>query len=99
MREIIMMLERELSNDGLIYIYRERDGKWYAYEQSAFYLSRMMLELSLDRYVMENALWLARAEIDVNRIPWDKVISHSQSEYVLHYTPYDGFHEWLVEIK
>ncbi len=33
-------------------------GKWYAYEQSAFYLSRMMLELSLDRYVMENALWL-----------------------------------------
>ena len=97
--EIIMMLERELSNDGLIYIYRESDGKWYAYEQSAFYLSRMMLELSLDRYVMENALWLARAEIDVNRIPWDKVISHSQSEYVLHYTPYDGFHEWLVEIK
>ena len=65
MREIIMMLERELSNDGLIYIYRESDGKWYAYEQSAFYLSRMMLELSLDRYVMENALWLARAEIDV----------------------------------
>ena len=61
MREIIMMLERELSNDGLIYIYRESDGKWYAYEQSAFYLSRMMLELSLDRYVMENALWLARA--------------------------------------
>lgn len=52
-------------------------GKWYAYEQSAFYLSRMMLELSLDRYVMENALWLARAEIDVNRISWDKVISHS----------------------
>jgi len=61
-------------------------GKWYAYEQ---------LELSLDRYVMENALWLARAEIDVNRISWDKVISHSQSEYVLHYR----FHEWLVEIK
>ena len=99
MREIIMMLERELSNDGLIYIYRESDGKWYAYEQSAFYLSRMMLELSLDRYVMENALWLARAEIDVNRIPWAQVISHRQSEYVLHYTPYDGFHEWLVEIK
>ena len=89
------ILERELSNSDLIYIYWEQDGKWYAYEQSAFYLSRMMLELSLDRYVMENALWLARAEIDVNRISWDKVISHSQSEYVLHYR----FHEWLVEIK
>lgn len=37
-------------------------GKWYAYEQSAFYLSRMMLELSLDRYVMENMLcgWQGR---------------------------------------
>ena len=63
MREIIMMLERELSNDGLIYIYRESDGKWYAYEQSAFYLSRMMLELSLDRYVMENALWMKRNRV------------------------------------
>ena len=38
--------------------------KRQAYEQSAFYLSRMMLELSLDRYVMENALGLARAEIE-----------------------------------
>ena len=25
-----------------------------------FILSRMMLELSLDRYVMENALWLVK---------------------------------------
>ena len=66
MREIIMMLERELSNDGLIYIYRESDGKWYAYEQSAFYLSRMMLELSLDRYVMENALWLIKLSVIAN---------------------------------
>ena len=57
MREIIMMLERELSNDGLIYIYRESDGKWYAYEQSAFYLSQMMLGVSLGRYVMEDTLW------------------------------------------
>ena len=36
MREIIMMLERELSNDGLIYIYRESDGKWYAYEPVSY---------------------------------------------------------------
>ena len=57
MREIIMMLERELSNDGLIYIYRESDGKWYAYEQSAFYLSQMMLRVSLGCYVMEDTLW------------------------------------------
>ena len=99
MCEVVTMLERELSNDGLIYIYREEDGKWYAYERSAFYLSRMIPELSLGRYVMEDALWLARAEVDVNRIPQEKVISHSQSEYVLHYTPYDGFHEWLAEIK
>ncbi len=30
------ILERELSNSDLIYIYWEQDGKWYAYEQSAF---------------------------------------------------------------
>ena len=55
----------------------------------------MILTLSLIHILMENALWLARAEIDVNRISWDKVISHSESEYVLHYR----FHEWLLEIK
>ena len=89
------ILERELSNSDLIYIYWEQDGKWYAYEQSAFYLSQMMLRVSLGCYVMEDTLWLAKAEVDVSRISWDKVISHSQSEYVLHYR----FHEWLVEIK
>ena len=99
MREIIMMLERELSNDGLIYIYRESDGKWYAYEQSAFYLSQMMLGVSLGRYVMEDTLWLAKAEVDVSRISHENIISYSKTEYVLHYTPHNGFHEWLAEIK
>ena len=59
------ILERELSNSDLIYIYWEQDGKWYAYEQSAFYLSQMMLGVSLGRYVMEDTLWLAKAEVDV----------------------------------
>lgn len=77
MCEIIMMLERELSNDGLIYIYWESDGKWYVYEQFVFYLSWMMFEFFLDCYVMENVLWLVRVEIDVNWIFWDKVISYS----------------------
>ena len=62
------ILERELSNSDLIYIYWEQDGKWYAYEQSAFYLSQMMLGVSLGRYVMEDTLWLAKAEVDVSRI-------------------------------
>nr|WP_257221338.1 MULTISPECIES: hypothetical protein [Bacteroidaceae] len=51
------ILERELSNSDLIYIYWEQDGKWYAYEQSAFYLSQMMLRVSLGCYVMEDTLW------------------------------------------
>ena len=57
------ILERELSNSDLIYIYWEQDGKWYAYEQSAFYLSQMMLGVSLGRYVMEDTLWLTKAEV------------------------------------
>ena len=60
------ILERELSNSDLIYISWEQDGKWYAYEQSAFYLSQMMLGVSLGRYVMEDTLWLAKAEVDVS---------------------------------
>lgn len=99
MCEVVTILERELSNTGLIYIYREGDGKWYAYEQSAFYLSQMLSGLSLGRYVMDNTLWLARVEVDVNRIPRENVISYSSKEYVLRYTPHNGFHEWLSEIS
>jgi hypothetical protein len=99
MCEVVTILERELSNSGLIYIYREQDGKWYAYEQSAFYLSQMVPGLSIGRYVMENTLWLAKAEVDVSRISHEYIISYSKTEYVLHYTPHNGFHEWLAEIK
>ena len=93
------ILERELSNSDLIYIYWEQDGKWYAYEQSAFYLSQMMLGVSLGRYVMEDTLWLEKAEVDLSRISNENIISYSKTEYVLHYTPHNGFHEWLAEIK
>lgn len=72
------ILERELSNSDLIYIYWEQDGKWYAYEQSAFYLSQMMLGVSLGRYVMEDTLWLAKAEVDVSRISHENIISYSK---------------------
>ena len=73
------ILERELSNSDLIYIYWEQDGKWYAYEQSAFYLSQMMLGVSLGRYVMEDTLWLAKAEVDVSRISHENIISYRQN--------------------
>lgn len=99
MCEVVTILERELNNTGLIYIYREGDGRWYAYEQSAFYLNQMMPVLSIDRYVMENTLWLARAEVDVDRIPREYVISYSKTECVLHYAPHNGFHEWLSELE
>lgn len=99
MCEVVTILERELNNTGLIYIYREGDGKWYAYEQSAFYLDQMMPVLSIDRYVMENTLWLARAEVDVDQIPREYVISYSKTECILHYAPHNGFHEWLSELE
>ena len=73
------ILERELSNSDLIYIYWEQDGKWYAYEQSAFYLSQMMLGVSLGRYVMEDTLWLAKAEVDVSRISHEKYYQLQQN--------------------
>ena len=48
MCEVVKVLERELDNSGLIYIYQEGDeGKWYVYERSAYFLSRIMTGISL----------------------------------------------------
>ena len=99
MCEVVKVLERELDNSGLIYIYQEGDeGKWYVYERSAYFLSRIMTGISLERYVMDNTLWLARAIVDIDRIPQDSVISYSHKEYVLRYTLQNGFQEWLSEL-
>ncbi len=55
MCEVVKVLERELENSGLIYVYQEGgEGKWYVYERSAYFLSRMMKELYWKRYVMDN---------------------------------------------
>ena len=88
------ILERELSNSDLIYIYWEQDGKWYAYEQSAFYLSQMMLGVSLGRYVMEDTLWLAKAEVDVSRISHENIISKRNMYYIIPLTM-DFMSGWL----
>ena len=72
MCEVVKVLERELENSGLIYVYQEGgEGKWYVYERSAYFLSRMMEGVVLERYVMDNTLWLVRAEVDVDCIPHD----------------------------
>ena len=64
MCEVVKVLERELENSGLIYVYQEGgEGKWYVYERSAYFLSRMMEGVVLERYVMDNTLWLVRAEL------------------------------------
>ena len=90
------ILERELSNSDLIYIYWEQDGKWYAYEQSAFYLSQMMLRVSLGCYVMEDTLWLAKAEVDVSRIR-TKILSATAKRNMYYIIPLtmDFMSGWL----
>ncbi|WP_455674248.1 hypothetical protein [Phocaeicola sp.] len=100
MHDMVKILERELENTGLIFIYKEEtDNKWYAYEQSAFFLNQMIKDnLSLERFVMEGALWLARAEVDIDHLPKEHVISYSKGEYVLRYKPETKFHEWLSDI-
>lgn len=100
MHDMVKILERELDNIGLIYIYKEETGnKWYAYEQSAFFLNQMIKDnLSLERYVMEGTLWLARAEVDIHNLPYEYVISYNNKEFVLRYVPEKKFHEWLSRI-
>ena len=63
------------------------------------FLSRMMEGVVLERYVMDNTLWLVRAEVDVDCIPHDTILSYSNKEYVLKYAPQNGFQEWLSEIE
>lgn len=93
------ILERELSNSDLIYIYWEQDGKWYAYEQSAFYLSQMMLRVSLGCYVMEDTLWLAKAEVDVSRIR-TKILSATAKRNMYYIIPLtmDFMSGWLSKV-
>ena len=42
---------------------------------------------------------LVRAEVDVDGIPHDTILSYSNKEYVLKYAPQNGFQEWLSEIE
>ena len=93
------ILERELSNSDLIYIYWEQDGKWYAYEQSAFYLSQMMLGVSLGALCHGGYFVAGKSRSGCKPDSHENIISYSKTEYVLHYTPHNGFHEWLAEIK
>ena len=80
MCEVVKVLERALENSGLIYVYQEGgEGKWYVYERSAYFLSRMMEGVVLERYVMDNTLWLVRAEVDVDCIPHDTILSYSNN--------------------
>ena len=88
MCEVVKVLERELENLRFdICLSGRREGKWYVYERSAYFLSRMMEGVVLERYVMDNTLWLVRAEVDVDCIPHDTILSYSNKEYVLKYAP------------
>lgn len=99
MCEVVKVLERELENSGLIYVYQEGgEGKWYVYERSAYFLSRMMEGVVLERYVMDNTLWLVRAEVDVDCIPHDTILSYSNKEYVLKYTPVEQVEQYLAHL-
>lgn len=55
--------------------------------------------LSVERYIMDETLWLARAKVDINRLPKEFVISYTDKEYVLRYTLHNGFSEWLSDIQ
>lgn len=101
MCKIMNILEREADNSGVIYIYRDgEDGHWYAYEQSAFLLSRLMdRHCPLERFVIEDTLWLARMEVNPRLLPSESFVSVSADECVMHYTPLSGLYGWLEEMN
>lgn len=98
--DAIKILERETSSirQGVIHIHREED-KWYAYEQSAFLLSDMIGgHIVLSRYIVNEWLWLARAEINIEYIPHQYVIYNSHDEYILHIPSDKNFYEWILKL-
>lgn len=86
MCEMVTIMEREAQNTGLVYIYREKDS-WYAYEQSVFYLCQMMGELVIFDKLINNAVWLTCAEVKMESIPLEHLVSYCDDEYVLYYVP------------
>lgn len=98
--KVITILEGEANSieKGLIHIHREND-KWYAYEQSAFLLNGMVDEhLVISRYIVDEWIWLVRAEVNPEQIPHEYVICHSRDEFILHYLPTMNFYEWILTL-
>lgn len=98
--DVIKILKREAESmgQGLIRIHRE-NNKWYAYEQSAFLLSEMVKgQAILSRYMVNEWLWLARAEINIEQIPYKYIICYDQNEYILRYIPSMSFYEWILKL-
>ena len=99
--DVIKILEREPNSteQGLIHIYLEKD-KWYAYEQSAFLLSEMVKgQIVLSRYIVDEWLWLARAEIKIEYIPHEHIIYCDHNKYILRApTPHKSFYEWILRL-
>lgn len=98
--DVIKLLEREANNteQGLIYIHREND-KWYAYERSAFLLSEMVKgQIALSRYTIDEWLWIARAEINIEHIPYEHIICYDHDEYILRAPSSTNFHEWILNL-
>lgn len=98
--EVIKILEKEAeyTGKGLIYIHREHD-KWYAYEQSAFLLSEMVdSNLVLSRYVVDEWIWLARVEVNIEQIPHEHIVCYGHDEFILRYFPIMNFSEWILKL-
>lgn len=98
MHDMMKIMERELDNTGLIYIYRE-SGRWYAYEQSAFFVCQMLRgQVDLGKVIMNNTLWLTRAEVEIELVPHEYLVSYCADEYVFYYVPDKKFQDYLAGV-
>lgn len=81
---MLTILEREMDNSGRIYLYREED-KWVVYDRSALYLSQMIQGLLIFKHVVEGVFWLPKAEVDMQAVPEERVLSRTARECILEY--------------
>lgn len=82
MNDYKSILERESQGGDKIYLYNEGE-RWVGYEKSAFKLGKLIDDLKPQCHFIDNAIWLAKVEVDYDKLPHEHIVHSSDDECIL----------------
>ena len=82
MNDFSSILERESKGENKIYLYREGNC-WTGYEKSAYKLGKLIDGLKPKCHFINNAIWLAKVEVDFDNLPKEHIIHNDDDECIL----------------